>query len=311
MSLYDFVKDPVLRDKLGAPVWALDAIAKGSGVVLDLPNEQYHSTKALVSKSACDDIAVSLKLWRYNVDQPQQPPTEPMVVGDAFHVYTLEPDLFAERFVELPDFGKMQSCINRAERDDYIAKMARRGIKTLLRAQLELVMAMGDSVRAHPAARKLLKNGRGEVTTVWKDPDTGLYSKSRIDWLSELGGRIVPVDLKSAADASPEGFAKACANERYNVQDALYSRALDECGFNPEPFAFIACEKKPPYNVGVYTLDVDAKLAGERAYINEFRMLREALEINRFPSYNADKPKELRLPHWATKDADAPVHNAF
>lgn len=281
------------------PSWAAPFFpAPGRGVIHDLPEEQYHGTKALISKSALDIAARSLYHYRYSLDVHQDEDADALRIGHAFHAATLEPDLLDSKVIVMPDFGPMQSSKNRALRDAWIDEEAA-GKTWLKQHEFDHVIAMRDAVHRHPAARTVMRRGRAEVTAVWTDPETGLRCKSRADWLSSMDG--VFVDLKSAIDASPGGFRRAAANNRYHVQDAFYSRAFEENNIHIANFVFVVVEKEPPHAVAVYQLDDTARLKGEELYMAELRALREAIDSDVWPGYG-DSVQDLRLPGWATMD---------
>lgn len=282
------------------PPWAAKLFpSPGRGVIDNLAEQDYHNTKALVSKSALDVIGErSLLHYRYFLDQPFNPPTDAMKLGSAFHVATLEPDLFKEKVIEMPDFGPLQSSKNRAVRDDWLKEQGPH-VTVLKREQIIIAQTMGQSVRNHPPARALLRRIRAEVTVAWTDPATGLKCKCRADAVPF--GFDVACDLKSARDASPAGFARACANERYHVQDAFYTEGFRANDFDIAHFAFIVCESEPPYACAVYELNDEARVRGEQLYMRELRALAKAIETDTWPGYS-DKVENLALPRWATPD---------
>jgi hypothetical protein len=283
------------------PSWAAKFFPDpGRGLVENLPEEVYHGTRSLMSKSALDIVARSLLHYRYWLDeQPDDDETASMKLGHAFHVATLEPDLFAQKVLELPDFGPLQSSKNRATRDDWIAAQTP-GVTILKATEIAKAWAMGSAVRAHPGARLLLRKGRPEVTATWTDAPTGIRCKARADWLPE-GFADVGCDLKSAIDASPEGFARAAARLRYHVQDAFYTEGFRANDVDMAHFAFIVCESTPPYAVAVYELDDTARVRGEQLYMRELRAVAAAIQTGKWTGYG-DEVMNLRLPTWATPD---------
>ena len=117
---------------------------------------------------------------------------------------------------------------------------------------------------AHPVAAKLLTGGDAERVFQWSDENTGVKCKAKADYVK--GDMIV--DLKTAQDASPTGFAKACANFGYHWQDAHYSN-----GSGCARFVFVVVETSYPFGTAVYELDEDAKYAGRcpvKAAINKY-----------------------------------------
>nr|DAD96050.1 MAG TPA: Exodeoxyribonuclease 8 [Myoviridae sp. ctpjm1]DAS09538.1 MAG TPA: Exodeoxyribonuclease 8 [Bacteriophage sp.] len=115
-----------------------------------------------------------------------------------------------------------------------------------------------------------------------------------IPFIAEWGG-----DLSQGVSA-PAAFAKTCANYRYHVQDAFYSEGYYRAaGHWPAGFVFIAVEKKPPYSVGVYTLDDTAKACGRELWQRELRSLKHARETNAWQSTYSSDIRTLSLPVWA------------
>lgn len=64
----------------------------------------------------------------------------------------------------------------------------------------------------------------------------------------------VAVDLKTARDASPNGFTRAIADHSYDVQRAWYLDALRWLTGETAEMVFVAVEKEPPYLVAVHQL---------------------------------------------------------
>lgn len=166
------------------------------------------------------------------------------------------------------------------------------------------LMAMRDAVMNHPAASGLL-----------------------------LRGQNVVVDLKTTDDASLEGFSKSIANWRYDIQHPYYLDGLrealrqgnclppkdgaaelsaywydQETGVlcrcrpdfwrgNPDHFAFIAVEKKPPFAVGVYVLDQESVALGRAQYRADLNLYAECQRTDTWPGYG-DKVQVISTPKW-------------
>jgi exodeoxyribonuclease VIII len=105
------------------------------------------------------------------------------------------------------------------------------------------------------------------------------------------------VDLKTTEDASPEEFAKSCANYRYHVQDPFYRDGLAAVKRKPRAFVFIAVEKKAPHAVGVYVLRAEDVELGRMQYRANLNRYAECLQSGKFPAYS-EKVESLALPAW-------------
>ena len=186
--------------------------------------------------------------------------------------------------------------------------------KVLTPDQWDAVHRMYDAVMAHPAASKLLNApGVVEHSAYAVDDETGELVRVRPDFWRMDG---IVVDLKSTEDASPEGFRKSIAKFGYDVQHPMYldvlTGALTQAGVLglpdlPHPtsarkFVFIACEKRPPYAVGVYALDRESQDLGRAKYRGALRMYSECVANDNWPAYS-DKVEVISLPEWHKKVA--------
>jgi PDDEXK-like uncharacterized protein DUF3799 len=186
------------------------------------------------------------------------------------------------------------------------AKEAReRGAVPLLAKDWAEAQQMADAIRCHPIAGALLDpaTGQPEVSAFWQDDDTGTWCRCRYDFLPhDDGGRLLLVDYKSAASASPEKFRKAAADHGYHIQDAWYSGAARVLGLDDDPaFLFVVQEKTPPYLVSVVQLDEPARRAGAAAGRKAIGIYQDCVASGEWPGY-CDDVELISLPPWATRE---------
>jgi hypothetical protein len=155
---------------------------------------------------------------------------------------------------------------------------------------------MIEAIKVHPLGAPMIRDGLAQMTLSWKDADTGLRCKSRLDYY--IRSLALIVDVKTCDDASPEGFRKAVVKYDYHVQDALYRSAAGVLKLPIENFAFLAIEKEPPYGLAVYTLDAEAIGRGYTRARRDIDTLAHCLRTNHWPSY-PETIRELDLPPWA------------
>lgn len=237
------------------------------------------------------------------------------VDGRAVHVAILEPHRFDEIYVIEPRNAPRRPTERQAnakspsnetlEALDFWLEWdeANQGRIILNAEQHDQFRYMRDACWEHEAARGLLHmKGYNEASLFGEDAETGLLVKARFDKL--LAEQPVGVDLKTARDASPEGFAKDLWNLSYHIQDAHYD-ATHEAVFGQklDGFAFIAVEKEPPYAVGVYYLtEYDRNLARAR----RDKLLRTAGECQRsgiWPAYS-QQFTQISLPAWGRRQLE-------
>jgi exodeoxyribonuclease VIII len=271
------------------------AVSNENGIRAGVDASEYHQKElGVISKSALDQIHRSPAHYRAWLDAKELKETAALAFGRAFHCSVLEPAVFAGTYVVQPDFGDCRFKANKAARDFWLEENAG---KYIISADDSLAIAgMTASLRAHPAASKILVEGDPEVTLRWTDPETGLPGKSRADY--HVKAKRLVADLKSTEDASPEAFARSVYKFRYHVQDALYRLAFAQCGEPIHHFALVAVEKDPPFAVAVYTLDEEAVARGLQAARKDISTLQACLETDSWVAYS-NGVETLSLPRWA------------
>jgi exodeoxyribonuclease VIII len=268
-----------------------------------MENADYHRHSA-VSKSHLDQIAKSpLHYWARYLDPNRvtPEPTPAMAIGSAVHTHVLELDQWDARYVTAPEGINRRTNAGKAEWEAF--EVASTGRTVLAKADAELVMRMGHSVFAHPAAAMLLAMpGKAETTHMWTDQATGLRCKCRPDWLTNDGSLIV--DLKTTEDASPMGFRKSIANWRYHVQASWYLDGLEHAtGKRPDQFIFICVEKKPPFACAVYAADAEMIQIGAETAARDLDVLATCKAAAAWPGYS-DQIETINLPPWMRPKAD-------
>jgi len=214
--------------------------------------------------------------------------TAAMQLGTLVHCAVLEPDEFNSRYVVAPKVNKRTNA-GKAEWALFVEDNKDKTVITM--EDSDTAHYIAECVMAHPAASGLLTGGDAERVFQWNDENTGVACKAKADYVK---GNII-VDLKTALDASPTGFSRACANFGYHTQDAHYSN-----GSQCDQFVFVVVETSYPFVVSVYELESDAKEIGKRSIENA---INRYVELNTFDDwdsgYNDDQTiTPLSLPHW-------------
>lgn len=272
-----------------------DLFSRPLGKHENVSDTEYHGATRLgvVSKSALDVLDRSPAHYRTWLEEPQRD-TPDLIFGRAFHCALLEPGRFGSAYAAEPDFGDCRKTANREARDAWRAAHA--SATPIDSDVADAVGQMVRSVREHPLAGKLLSGGVPELTITWKDNLSGLLCKTRPDYY--VPSRRLCVDVKSARDASADGFRKAIVDRRYHVQDALYRDAFAAIGEPVEHFVFVVVEKTPPFAVAVYTLDEDGIARGYSAARRGIQTLSECMTRDEWPGYR-NAIQKIELPPWA------------
>lgn len=265
------------------------------GIYPDMSNEAYHSCTG-ISKSGLSLILKSPLHYynRYIVGEKIEP-TPALILGTAFHTRVLEPEKF--NYVVAPKCDRRTKA-GKATYAEFLAQSE--GKEILKPEEMEKVVGMANAVLAHPTASALLAPGEGvaEESIFWNDKETGELCKCRPDFRRFDG---VLVDVKSAQDASPEGFSKAAFNFGYHIQDFFYRAGTSiATGENYYAFVFIVVESAPPYAVAIYMLDEDSKMVGESETKKALADYSECRKADMWRGYDPSITT-LSLPGWAFK----------
>lgn len=219
-------------------------------------------------------------------------PPEPTAAFDLGHVvHGLVLGVGAEPVEVMADSFRTKAVSEQA------AKIRETGGIPLLTKDFQRCRDMADAVFNHPIAARLLNKGTPEQSITWTDEETGLDLRCRPDWL-RFG---VCVDLKTAADASPHGFASAAAKYGYDLQSEFYRDGIGQATGDEVAFCFVVVEKEPPHMVGVYELDYDATRIGYEKYRAAVHLAARCLETGAWPAYG-DDIQTISLPKWALNE---------
>ena len=149
-------------------------------------------------------------------------------------------------------------------------------------------MNIRRAVQEHVTARQIIDEpGLPEVCIVWKDEETGLMCKARIDKL--VPSRVI--EIKSSDDARDFKFARAIERYSYHTQAAWYLlglNALDIAGKREEverQHIFIVIENKPPHAVMCYQLDHESLTTGHFQNRNRLAEYSKCLAEDYWPAF--------------------------
>lgn len=268
-------------------------------IKLDVPEADYHADRTTLSSTGAKRLLRSPRQFRYELDHPRQITAGPLGTLTHALVFRTPHDQFKVKDWDARTReGKLAAQVAEAE-----------GQVIIDQSDWDMAHDMATSVLAHPVAGKLFTQGRAEVSVYADDPNTGVGMRGRIDWWRDDD---TMVDLKTAQDASPGGFARAVASLHYHVQDSWYDRLGTLNGRPAKDFIFVAVEKTPPYLIGVYRMDARAMRAADvlvdRA-CEVYRDCKEAEEsfgVEAWPEWGrpSDAIETLSLPRWAFNEVE-------
>lgn len=216
--------------------------------------------------------------------------TPAMRIGELTHRAILEPVRYHETVVVFP--GRRAG----KEWERFESEHASKDIVTV--AESDLITQMAAAAFANKRVNAMLSGAKVELEFYWRDAETGIDLKGRIDGLAADGTLF---DVKTCVDASPKEFARDAFNRHYAAQLAMYHDAILATGGVVSQVAFIAIEKSPPFVVQEYLVPDWLLDEGRATYRGWLALYQKCEAENRWPAY-ADGPLMLSLPSWAMRD---------
>ncbi|RSS11364.1 PD-(D/E)XK nuclease-like domain-containing protein [Streptomyces sp. WAC08401] len=266
-------------------------------VIDGLPAEDYHADRTSISSSGLRALLPPgcPAQFKYDREHPATPKKE-FDLGHAAHKLVLGE---GEEIV-VTEWDDWRRKVAREERDEIRAT----GAIPLLAHEGEQVQAMAEAIRRHPIAGPLFASkGVAERSIYWTHRDTGVRLRVRPDWLVVRPDITLIVDLKTATDASPDGFSKSIESYSYHQQGALYIDGVQAVGLAPEGarFLFVAQSKKPPYLVTVGELRDQDQEIGRARNERALRIYADCTASGQWPDWTGPVTEipQIGLPTWA------------
>ena len=181
---------------------------------------------------------------------------------------------------------------------EWILDHTRLGCELVTEEQMHTAMRQAAAIRALPEVAAIFDDGHAEISAFATDAETGVEMKARPDWTSPAGGGVILLDLKTCADASPEGFAKAVANFAYPIQQVHYCDVYEAAtGVEVQAFVFAAVENAYPYAAAVYCIPEEWRVVAERERRRLIALYAECKASGHWPGF-ADTVQLLPMPRW-------------
>lgn len=270
--------------------------------IYTMSNEDYHRGQGKDALSKSSLVAFD-KSPAHLLEQRENPKdsTPAMIFGSNFHCAALENEIFKRGYIAEPKFPDRRKKEGKIAYADFQIKVAEEGLTVMSQSDMDLINWMVDSLYESEVAISLLSDGIAEQSFFWNHPKWGFKCKVRPDYLNDK--HRITIDLKSAADGSPEAFGKATANLKYHWQGSWYLDGVN--AISPEKyteFVFIVVEKTPPYAVQNYILKRDDVYLAEEQIKPLLSRYAECLASDEWPG-PSDKIRTLELPGWYYKNA--------
>lgn len=289
------------------PGFAIEAYHSGPGV----------SNTMLSAMAECPRYCYAMHI---DPQRPQRPQREWMLTGPLAHCAVLEPDAMAARYVVVPEDAPRRPT--RAQLNakkpspDSVAAMdwwahfndCADGREVVSAEQYSSVQSQLAAVLAVPELVALLSAGEAERSAYWTDKDTGLLCRCRPDWTHpDDDSGVTILDLKTAADVSPDGFAKSIGRLGYHRQAAFYSQGYAKAsGKRVNNFIFGAVSKVYPFIAQAYILTPEDMQQGAEEVAELLSLYKQCKQSNNWPAYG-DGYVQVQMPAWARRSEEIEV----
>jgi len=239
------------------------------------------------------------KTWAHAMrSEPKR--TGPTDFGSALHAAVLEPYSFDDIVLCGPYHRRGNKWSVPKELAD------KNGQILLTRADYEKCCAIQASLLAEKEIGDLL-TGEGnlrEKTIIWTDEETGIECKIRPDLI--VPDQKIIIDLKTAANASKEGFQSSIAEYGYHVQEAMYREGHAVLSGSEFDFFFLAVEPEPPFEFSIFQLSDSYSCAGYNIFRSQMLEYKQCAARNHWPGYPREVV-EIDLPPWMRDESSYEV----
>lgn len=234
-------------------------------------------------------------IYRWERDHPE-PSSEAQTFGSATHKVLLGEG--PELFVYEPIDGR--TTAGKALAKD-IQQAIAAGLIPVRTADHKKATAMADALRRVPAATALFDpaTGAAEQSAFWSDPETGVWCRSRYDFLPHTrGGRLIFPDYKTAAAVDDDAINKAVAKWRYHQKLDFYERGAVTLGLADIVSGVLVVQMKtPPHLVRIVQPDEEARGIARRRNRRAIDLYAECHATGRWPGFG-DDVYSAALPAW-------------
>lgn len=220
----------------------------------------------------------------------EEPSTPAKEFGKVVHKALLEPWVFMEKYAVIPEFSGTGM---RAAKAEWLEKHEGRII--LKQDEVDQITGMISSLQKHQYASKLIRGGRRELCGYFEDETIGGNVLIKPDLINEDTGLMI--SFKTAADATEEAFMKQVGEFAYDWSEALHLHGANKIsGGKFRQSIWIAIEKTPPYDIGIYALTphMFEEAMGQIRLVVQAIQKCEASGV--WPSYNFNKIVDASLP---------------
>ena len=230
------------------------------GFFYSLPFEEYKALAGLNQSKLKKLLSSSSKQKRgYQIQQA-------MNFGNAGHCLLLEPNKFAELYINAPKGLNRRGKKGRENWEEFCELHT--GKNVLASTEWERLQKILKVFQINPKIMQFWKHGETEVSMFWDDDELNLDCKARMDWYDADSMKIV--DLKFTNNISKFCNQKLM-DQHFSVQAAWYRRGVYKLTGNACDFLFVFVEKYSPHIIRVIKANEEIIRHGEQAILSSIK----------------------------------------
>ena len=238
------------------------------------------------------------KMAQWEIRKPKKE-TDSQLFGHAVHAAILEPTTFDDLYTQMPSFGDLRTKAGREARDEWAERnIGKAQVPGEMYARVletrDLVLKSPD-----PELRELFAGpGQNELTILFRDEQTDLPCKARVDRITTLHGWPVLIDIKTAKAMGNYALEKDLAQWNYHVRLAWYMDALSRVKPADWMTVFVWISNSGPCEVRMSQCDDPVWEEGRAAYRHCLERYARCVESGQWDSY-APGIEVVNPPRWA------------
>jgi hypothetical protein len=280
------------------------------GIYPGIPASEYHRHGAISASVLKRAYTHSPKHAKAVMDNPDLIAGESIDIGGGSHCLTLTPSDFDSEYICAEQCSATVKasglrCANsgiKCVNGEWVCGVHGKGMScdysgkvVLTTDEYRRVKGVHDAVWAHDGARQILQNATDtELSILWKDNETGLLNKARLDILCrEIG--VLP-DLKTTR--SLKDFQRDAYKMAYHIQLAHYFRGAMVAGIAADVPSVVAVENDEPFDVTVFEPTARFMDFGRRDMEATLRTIQTCHRTGIWPGF-AKGTQPLDVPDWA------------
>lgn len=265
-------------------------------LIYDMPEAEYRA-RPEISASGLKILATKTpRHFQHDYLEKKRKQTKTLEFGKAAHMALLEPERFARTYVVAPECDK-RTKEGKALYAAFVEQHA--DAKHIEHDDMQTILAMKEAIANKQAAQAVIATGHAEVTMIAEID--GVPVRGRADWITLQTPLIT--DVKTAQDASPQGFERDAYKYGYHIQAWVYRTLYHAITGKWVPFVFLVTESAAPHCVAVYHASDEMLALGELQGRAALRVWKQCQESNNYPAYH-ETIQPLGIPAYAMKQPE-------